>query len=220
MAFSTVPSSATLHPKPFQAHVSDDDLNAFTQLLKLSRIGPKTFENQVADPKDIRNWGISRDWLTQAKQHWETSYSWRSTEARINSYPNYTVPIDNDGYKVDLHFVALFSKRKDAVPLTLLHGWPGSFLEFLGTLDVLRQKYTEDDLPFHVIVPSLPGYGYSSGPSLEKDFNTEGIAQVVDKLMIGLGFGGGYIAQGGDVGSFVARVLGAKFDACKAVHRE
>nr|POE93043.1 putative phospholipid-transporting atpase neo1 [Quercus suber] len=218
MPFTTVPSAATLQPQPFQAHVSDSDLNDFLQLLKLSRVGPKTYENQVADVKSIEGFGVLRSWLEQAKSRWETSYNWRKTEDRINSFPNFTVPIEEDGYEFKIHFVALFSKKKGAVPLTLLHGWPGSFLEFLSVLDVFRQKYGEDDLPYHLIVPSLPGYGYSSGPSTENNFTTEGIAHVIDKLMVGLGFGSGYVAQGGDMGSFVSRVLGATADACKAVH--
>ncbi|KAK0879689.1 hypothetical protein LTR87_006490 [Friedmanniomyces endolithicus] len=188
MSFDTIPSKASLKPKPFNAH-------------------------------DFNHWGISREWVADAKQHWETKYDWRKTEDRINSYPNFTVPIEDSGFEFQIHFTALFSKKPDAVPLALLHGWPGSFLEFLGTLDVLREKYKPEDLPFHVIVPSLPGYGYSNGPPLDKDFDTEGIARVVDKLMVGLGFGdGGYVAQGGDVGSFVSRVLGVNSEACKAVH--
>ena len=104
------------------------------------------------------------------------------------------------------------------MPLLLMHGWPGSFLEFLGVLDEFKKKYDEDSLPFHLIVPSLPGYGYSNGPPLDKDFNTEGIAKVMDKLMIGLGFGDGYITQGGDIGSFVSRILAATSPTCKACH--
>ncbi|TKA36752.1 hypothetical protein B0A54_11622 [Friedmanniomyces endolithicus] len=219
MSFDTIPSKASFKPKPFNAHVSDEDLRSFQTHLKYSRIGPKTYENLTTDVKDFNHWGISRQWVADAKQHWETKYDWRKTEDRINSYPNFTVPIQDSGFDFQIHFVALFSKKPDAVPLALLHGWPGSFLEFLGTLDVLREKYKPEDLPFHVIVPSLPGYGYSNGPPLDKDFNTEGIARVVDKLMVGLGFGdGGYVAQGGDVGSFVARVLGVNSEACKAVH--
>ena len=218
MAFSSLPSDATLKPKSFKAHVSDEELNDFKQLLKLSKIGPKTYENQVADVKDFTHFGISRQWLQEAKQRWESGYDWRKTEDRINSYPNYTVEIEEEGFKFDVHFIALFSEKKDAVPLALLHGWPGSFLEFLGTLDVLKSKYNEDTLPFHVIVPSLPGYGYSSGPPLDKNSTTEGIANVVDKLMVGLGFGDGYISQGGDIGSFVSRVIGVTKESCKAVH--
>ncbi|USW53907.1 Putative epoxide hydrolase, alpha/Beta hydrolase [Septoria linicola] len=218
MSFDQLPSSASLKPKPFKAAVSDEDLDHFKQLLKLSKIGPKTFENLTTDVKDYRSWGISRQWLSDAKQHWETKYDWRKTEARINSFNNYTVSIEEEGFTFDMHFVALFSEKPDAVPLLLSHGWPGSFLEFLAVLDLLRTKYKPEDLPFHVIVPSLPGYGYSSGPPLDKDWTTEKMAAVLDKLMVGLGFGNGYIAQGGDIGSFISRVLGVTSDACKAVH--
>ncbi|KAK5712550.1 hypothetical protein LTR17_017931 [Elasticomyces elasticus] len=218
MSFDTIPSQASLKPRPFTAHVSDKDLESFQTLLKHSRIGPKTYENLAADVKDFTHFSISRQWLSDAKKQWETQYDWRKTEERINSYPNSTVTFEDSGFNFEIHFIALFSKKKDAVPLTLLHGWPGSFLEFLGTLDVLKEKYTPEDLPFHVIVPSLPGYGYSNGPPLDKDFDVQGIARVVDKLMVGLGFGGGYISQGGDIGSFVSRVLAINAEACKAVH--
>ncbi|CAK1357041.1 unnamed protein product [Cercospora beticola] len=172
----------------------------------------------TANVKDYTHFGISRQWLSDAKQHWETKYDWRKTEARINSFNNLTVPIEHEGFTFDIHFVALFSQKKDAVPLLLSHGWPGSFLEFLAALDMLKSKYKPEDLPFHVIVPSLPGYGYSSGPPLDKNWTTEKMAAVLDKLMVGLGFGDGYIAQGGDIGSFISRVLGVTSPSCKAVH--
>lgn len=220
MSFAEIPAKASLKANPFKAHVSDQELSDFKQLLKLSKIGPQTYENTVADVKDFTHFGISREWLTKAKQHWESSYDWRKTEERINSYPNFTVLIEDSGFDFDIHFIGLFSNKADAAPLLLMHGWPGSFLEFLGTLDVLKKKYKPEDLPFHVIVPSLPGYGYSSGPPTDKNFDMLGIARVMDKLMVGLGFGDGYIAQGGDIGSFVSRVLGATAPSCKAVHRE
>ena len=212
MPFDTLPGGASLKPTPFTAKVSDDDLSSFKQLLKLSRIGPKTYENLQED----RHFGVTHKWLSDTKQHWEASYDWRKTEARINSHPNFKVKIED----IDVHFIGLFSKKSDAVPIALLHGWPGSFLEFLGVLDVLKGKYSEDDLPMHVIVPSLPGYGYSSGPPLDRDYKTEDIARIIDQLMKGLGFENGYVSQGGDIGSFVTRVLGAKYDSCKAVHCE
>lgn len=219
-SFADLPSNAILKPQPFRAHVSDESLNDFKQLLKLSKIGPKTYENSIADVKDFTSFGISRDWLAETKAYWETEYDWRKTEDRINSYPNFTVPIEDGQTKFtfDIHFVALFSKKADAVPLLLLHGWPGSPLEFLGVLEVLRTKYTPKTLPFQVVVPSVPGYAYSSGPPLDQNFNTEGIARVMDQLMVGLGFGAGYIAQGGDIGSFVSRVMACTADACKAAH--
>jgi pimeloyl-ACP methyl ester carboxylesterase len=147
----------------------------------------------------------------------------RKTEARINSFDNYTASIEGeDGESLDIHFIALQSTKPKAVPIVLLHGWPGSPLEFLGLLDLARNKYKQpSDLPYTFIVPSLPGYAFSSGPSSKSESTCETMAYVVDKLMTGLGFGGsGYVAQGGDIGSFVARILGAGYESCKAVHCE
>lgn len=84
-------------------------------------------------------------------------------------------------------------------------------------LKEFASKYDENSLPYHVIVPSLPGYCYSNGPPLDRDFATEDIARLMDKLMLGLGFNA-YIAQGGDIGSFVTRVLAVTSSACKAAH--
>lgn len=83
---------------------------------------------------------------------------------------------------------------------------------------MLSKKYTPENLPFHVIVPSLPGYGYSSGPPLDRDFTTEDAAGFLNDLMVGLGFGDGYISQGGDIGSFLTRVLVVTSDSCKTGH--
>ena len=213
MPYDTIPSKATLKPESFTAHVSDQDLSDFKQHLKWSKIGPQTYENL----KEDRQFGVSRQWLADSKAYWETKYDWRKVENRLNSLPNFHVKIED----IDLHFVALFSKRADAVPIALLHGWPGSIFEFLSALEILKGKYSEDELPYHVIVPSLPGYGYSSGPPLDRDYKTEDIARNIDSLMKGLGFADGYISQGGDIGSFVTRVLGKdEYTSCKAVHSE
>jgi microsomal epoxide hydrolase len=91
----------------------------------------------------------------------------------------------------------------------------GSFLEFLPILSMFSEEYSLSDLPFHIVVPSLPGYGYSSGPPIEKDFTVHDIPRIIDLLMKGLGFGSGYIAQGGDVGSGVARSLSKDYESCK-----
>lgn len=80
---------------------------------------------------------------------------------------------------------------------------------------LLKDKYTPETLPYHVIVPSLPGYAFSSGPRLDKDFGVEDAARILDRLMSMLGFGDGYIAQGGDIGSRVARSLAATYPGCK-----
>ena len=136
----------------------------------------------------------------------------------MNGVPNYTLDVPYHGGTFQIHFAALFSEREDAVPLLMLHGWPGSFTEFLGVLERLKAKYTPQTLPYHVVVPSLPGYGFSAAPPVDRDFQLQDCAQILDKLMAQLGFGDGYIVQGGDVGSKVARVLGGLHDRVKAVH--
>lgn len=142
----------------------------------------------------------------------------RESEKFINSFPNYTLPVKVKGEEINLHFVALFSDKEDAVPLVFSHGWPGSFLEFLPILSILREQYSPTDLPFHVVVPSLPGYAYSASPPLGSEFGIDDLAQSIHLLMLELGFGSGYVAQGGDIGSYVSRILGAKYEECKAVH--
>lgn len=94
----------------------------------------------------------------------------------------------------------------------------GSFLEFLPILDKFRQEYTPSTLPYHLIVPSLPGYTFSSGPPLDRNFTTTDIARVLDQLMKDLGFESGYVAQGGDIGSRVARSLAVDHASCKGKH--
>lgn len=93
----------------------------------------------------------------------------------------------------------------------------GSFQEFLPLLKLFREESTPANLPFHLIVPSLPGYTLSSGPPVDKNFGTEDIARVADQLMKDLGFESGYVAQGGDIGSRIGRVLGVDYDSCKGL---
>lgn len=93
----------------------------------------------------------------------------------------------------------------------------GSFQEFLPLLKLFREEFTPANLPYHLIVPSLPGYTLSSGPPVDKNFDTKDIARVVDQLMKDLGFEGGYVAQGGDIGSRIGRVLGVDYDSCKGL---
>jgi pimeloyl-ACP methyl ester carboxylesterase len=91
----------------------------------------------------------------------------------------------------------------------------GSFLEFLPILSLMKDKYTPQKLPYHIVVPSLPGYGFSSSPPLDRDFSMNDIGALINQLMIDLGFGEGYIAQGGDIGSRVAKILAWDYEACK-----
>lgn len=212
--YGKLPPGGTLHPKPFKAHADDEKLQQLKDLIRLSPIGPAVFENTNSGQR----YGMRRDWLTAAKKHWQTQFDWRKHEDRINSYPNFTVPVrDSDGNEIDLHFVALFSRKPDAIPVALYHGWPGSFLEFLDILDHVKSRWSPEDLPYHIVVPSLPGYAYSSGPPLDRDYTMREAAMCLDSLMTGLGFRA-YLAQGGDLGSYISRIQSAACDACKGCH--
>lgn len=118
---------------------------------------------------------------------------------------------------IDVHFVALFSEKKDAVPIILMHGWPGSFIEFLPMLELVRKQYEKQNLPYHLVVPSLPGYTLSHGLPIDKNWTMEDTAVIMHKLMTNLGFEK-YLAQGGDVGSFEAKLLANEQDACVGIH--
>lgn len=128
------------------------------------------------------------------------------------------MPVFTGEDSLDIHFAGLFSERADAIPILLLHGWPGNFLEFLPILSILKSQYSPSTLPYHFIIPSLPGYAFSSPPPLNRDFRIEDVSRVMNQLMLDLGFGTGYVVQGGDVGSKVARVLAAEHASCHAVH--
>ncbi|ERF69832.1 hypothetical protein EPUS_08033 [Endocarpon pusillum Z07020] len=214
MSFSTLPSGVNHAIKPFTLNTPAAEIEELKTLIKHSRIAVPTFENSQKDGK----YGIDREWMQNIKEKW-LKFDWSKTEDRLNSFPHFKASItDDDGTKYDIHFAALFSQKADAVPLVMLHGWPGSFLEFIPILQLLKDKHTPETLPYHVIVPSLPGYTLSSGPPTSKDSGYWDIARIVHRLMSMLGFGDGYVAQGGDLGSAVARVMGAMYPGCKAVH--
>jgi microsomal epoxide hydrolase len=96
----------------------------------------------------------------------------------------------------------------------MTHGWPGSFMEFLPLFKLLKEKYTPETLPIHLICPSMVGFGFSAPPPRHDMFTNHDTATMWDSLMTGLGFES-YVAQGGDVGSHVSRLLGERFDRCK-----
>ena len=107
------------------------------------------------------------------------------------------------------------ARKHPSTLFRLLTLYPGSFLEFLPVFRLLKDKYTPETLPYHVIVPSLPGYAFSSGPRLENDFGIEDAARIVDRLMSMLGLGKAYAVQGGDIGSRIARHLAKNYPSCK-----
>jgi microsomal epoxide hydrolase len=195
--------------KQFTLNVPDDAISEWRQLLQLSKLAPDTWEGR----QDDRSWGVPRAWLENAKNEWLNTYDWRAEEARINSFPQYKMQIES----ADMHFVALFSQRADAIPIVFLHGWPGSFIEFLPLCELIRSQYTPQDQPYHIIVPSLPGY--TLGAELPKDraWTLEDSSRVLNSLMKELGFDK-YIAQGGDVGSYLARIMAQKYETCVGIH--
>ena len=213
--FNTIPGDATRKLEPFTLQVPEESLSEFRELLKLSKIGPATWWNQYDDHR----FGVSREWISNAKETWLTGFDWRKHEEHINSFPNFKVAIEDiDAGQIEIHFAALFSTKKDAIPVIFMHGFPGSFLEFLPMLQLLVDKYTPDTLPYHVIVPSLPGYGLSGSASRNVEMSVAIAARIMNQLMVDLGFGGGYIAQGGDLGSMIARVMSVEYKECKAFH--
>ncbi|KAF5019287.1 hypothetical protein F66182_8705 [Fusarium sp. NRRL 66182] len=211
--FSKVPSQALKQPEPFSLHVSDKDVEEFKSLLTLSKIGVPTWENST------KGFGVTREWLSDTKDVWLRSFDWRRYEKFINSFPNFKMVVTDTVHDhLSIHFVALFSEKPDAIPIVFMHGWPGSFLEFLPMLELLTKKYNAQTLPYHIIVPSLPGYTLSSGPPLDRDFSNTDSARIMNQLMVTLGFGGsGYIAQGGDVGSMLASQMSKLYPECRAV---
>ncbi|EOA91286.1 uncharacterized protein SETTUDRAFT_162049 [Exserohilum turcica Et28A] len=195
--------------KPFTLHVSDHDLSEWRQLLQLSKLAPETWEGHQQD----RRFGVTHKWLSETKDYWLNKYDWRAAEAHINSFSNYRMQIET----VDVHFVALFSEKKDAIPIILMHGWPGSFIEFLPMLKLVKDKYSAKDLPYHLVVPSLPGYTLSTLQSTKDKWTMKDTGRVMNQLMLNLGFSK-YISQGGDVGSFITQILAANYDECVALH--
>lgn len=213
--FDTLPEGASKAIKTWRVEVPQQELDNLSTLLKVAPLAPHTFENSL--PGDARTLGLRHDWISRTKRYWQANFSWRKQEEHINSFPHFKASVPDSLGILDLHFVALFSKRKDAIPLLLFHGWPGSFLEFLPILGDLRSKYIADTLPYHLVVPSLPGYAFSSPPPTNHEFGPEDAARVFDKFASLLGFQA-YIVQGGDLGGRIARIIAAQHPKCKAIH--
>src|SRR5262249_19595369 len=145
---------------------------------------------------------------TQALAHyWATDYDWRKVEAKLNSLPNFITEIDG----LDIHFIHVRSKHGDALPLIVTHGWPGSIIEQLKIVDPLVNPTAHGGNAadaFHVVIPSMPGYGFSGKPTTA-GWGPERIARAWDALMKRLGYKQ-YVAQGGDWGAVVVDLLGVQ----------
>src|SRR2546423_5821790 len=150
--------------------------------------------------------GVPLDYLKDLAGYWRTGYYWRKHEAKLNEFPQYTTEIDGQ----NIHFLHVRSPEPDALPLILTHGWPSSPMEFLKVIGPLTNPRAHDGNPtdaFHVVIPSLPGYGFSAPVRKVGWGNLFRVAQAWAELMSRLGYER-YAVQGSDVGSGVARILG------------
>jgi pimeloyl-ACP methyl ester carboxylesterase len=159
-----------------------------------------------AEPEGI-GWsrGVPVGYLRELAEYWRTAYDWRRQEARLNQLPQFTTTVDG----VNLHFLHVRSPEPEATPLLLIHGWPGSVVEFqelIGPLTDPRAHGGDPADAFHVVVPSIPGHGFS-GPLAETGWNHGRIAGAFVELMARLGYDR-YGAQGGDIGAFEAPLVG------------
>ncbi|WFL76936.1 epoxide hydrolase [Altererythrobacter arenosus] len=149
--------------------------------------------------------------LQELCRYWRNGYDWRRCEARLNSLGQYVTEIDG----LDIHFLHVRSSRADAVPLVLTHGWPGSVIEFLEVIPRLTEP--DEGLAFHVVAPSLPGFGFSGKPS-ETGWGVEKIGQAWAELMARLGYDR-WVAQGGDWGAVVTTAIGEQApNGCLGIH--
>ncbi|WRT68842.1 uncharacterized protein IL334_005823 [Kwoniella shivajii] len=216
MLYSTPPFEPTIKLEPFKVSIPDKDIEELKTFIKYTRIPKETFENIDGLKKGF---GVDKKWVEETKEYWLNQYDWRKNESRINSQPAFTTTIKNkDGLEYTIHFAALFSENKNAIPIILSHGWPGAFIEFLSLMELVRKQYKPDELPYHLIFPSTSGFLFSSSPPLDREFSLDNVGYLYDQLMKGLGFGDGYIAQGGDIGSHITNELGYGHKACKAIH--
>ncbi|MEU4107420.1 epoxide hydrolase family protein [Streptomyces sp. NPDC027717] len=149
--------------------------------------------------------GVPRDYLRELAHYWRHEYDWRAAEARLNEWPQFMTTIDG----ANVHFAHIRSPEPDAIPLIITHGWPGSFAEFdriVGPLTDPRAHGGDPADAFHLVLPSIPGFGFS-GPTRESGWEYHRVAAAFAELMDRLGYER-YGAQGGDWGAAVSRELG------------
>ncbi len=179
-------------PKPFRLHVPEDALADLRARLERTRWPDEP-------PQDAWATGTSVAYLKDLVEYWRTGFDWRAWEAKLNAFPQFTVPVAG----IDLHYLHVPGGRSDAMPLLLSHGWPGSVFEFHKLIPLLQEDFT-------LIAPSLPGYGLSFRPGQPR-FSVEAIAESFAALMTDvLGFKR-FAAQGGDWGGTISSVLGHRY---------
>jgi len=186
--------------KTFSFHASDEDLADLKQRIAATRW-------PSGELVDDASQGVQLATLQKLGDYWLNHHDWRNVEARINSYPNFITNIDG----VDIHFIHVKSKHPNAMPLIVTHGWPGSIIEQLKIIEPLTDPTAHGGTPedaFDVVIPSLPGYGFSGKPT-ELGWGPDRIARAWVALMKRLGYAR-FAAQGGDWGAMVTDVMGTQ----------
>jgi epoxide hydrolase len=184
--------------RPYRIEIPQADLDDLQDRLRRTRW-------PAALPGDDWTTGVPVAWLRSLAEYWRTGYDWRAAEAQLNELPQFTTEIDGQR----IHFLHVRSPEPDALPLIVTHGWPGSIAEFLDIVGPLSNPRAHGGDPadaFHVVAPSLPGFGLS-GPTADAGWDTARIARAWAELMRRLGYER-YGTQGGDIGADVAPQLG------------
>jgi pimeloyl-ACP methyl ester carboxylesterase len=189
--------------QPFKVSIPEKELLELRRRIEATRWPTKEL---VED----RSQGVQLATLQRLANYWMTEYDWRKGEARLNALPQFMTEIDG----VKIHFIHVRSKHENALPLIMTHGWPGSVFELLETVAPLTDPTAHGgnaEDAFHLVLPSLPGYGFSSEPT-ELGWDSGRIALAWAELMKRLGYTR-YVAQGGDVGALVTDVMGRQAPA-------
>ncbi|MBZ9793387.1 epoxide hydrolase 1 [Rhizobium sp. 3T7] len=184
--------------RPFRAEVPEAALTDLRRRLAATRWPDG---ETVTD----RSQGVQPDRLRDLVDYWQTSYDWRKAEEKLNALPQFLTNIDG----LDIHFIHIRSKHEGALPLIMTHGWPGSVFELLNVVGPLTDPTiyggsAED--AFHLVLPSIPGFGFSQKPTVT-GWNPQRIAAAWDALMKRLGYNS-YVSQGGDWGAIISDALG------------
>jgi pimeloyl-ACP methyl ester carboxylesterase len=199
------------HPagRPFRVDVPEEDLDDLRRRIAAALWPSKEL---VED----RSQGVQLATMQELGRYWTTDYDWRKAEAKLNALPQFTTEIDG----VDIHFIHVRSQHEDALALIMTHGWPGSVIELLETIGPLTDPTAhggQAEDAFDLVLPSLPGYGFSGEPA-DLGWNVGRVAQAWAELMDRLGYTR-YVAQGGDVGAAVTDAMGRQApDGLVSIH--
>ena len=194
--------------KKFNIEIPQSKLDDLQQRLTLTRWPEK-------ETPDDWTQGIPLLYMKEIHDYWLNDYDWRKHEKEINKFPQFLTTIN----ELDVHFIHFKSPHKNAKPLIITHGWPGSVVEFFKVIERLADPKIDGsnaEIAFDIITPSLPGFGFSGKPK-KPGFGVEKIADTFSKLMQTLGYEK-YFAQGGDWGAAVTTALGTQDSNCEAIH--